>query len=212
MTVTEHHIVVPRTARYAMLGTPTAETKSVWFVCHGYAQLAARFILEFEGVEDSSTLIIAPEGLSRMYLRNSAGTVGASWMTREDRLNEIEDYVRYLDAVHDEVMEALRGEDIRVTTLGFSQGTATAGRWIGLGRSLHHRCILAGGLLPPDLPYEAYARLPQPLTYIVGSNDPLIDRAALEEQRTMLASLGVESSLTEFEGGHAIDVATLLTL
>src|ERR1051325_10016453 len=49
--------------------------------------------------------LVAPEGLSRFYLseRATERRVGASWMTREDRLAEIADYLGYLDAVYDDV-------------------------------------------------------------------------------------------------------------
>ena len=37
---------------------------------------------------------MAPEGLSRFYLEGFSGKVGATWMTREDRLNDIDNYLR----------------------------------------------------------------------------------------------------------------------
>jgi hypothetical protein len=50
---------------------------------------------------------VAPEGLSRFYFEGGfhgpGSKVGATWMTREDRLAKIEDYVGYLDALHDAV-------------------------------------------------------------------------------------------------------------
>src|SRR4051812_21085005 len=107
---TEHHIHVRRTARYYTLGEPGNQTRDVWFVCHGYGQLAADFIKEFEIIADPTRVIVAPEGLSRHYAVNEAGfhssesKVVASWMTREDREAEIDDYVAYLDAVYAEII------------------------------------------------------------------------------------------------------------
>ncbi len=49
-------------------------------------------------------------------------------MTKEDRENEIADYVDFLDAVFGEVVTP----GARVTVLGFSQGVATAARWLAL--------------------------------------------------------------------------------
>ena len=52
---------------------------------------------------------MAPEALSRFYADVTPGrhgptsTVGATWMTREDRENEIRDYVAYLDEMTDHV-------------------------------------------------------------------------------------------------------------
>src|SRR2546426_8007096 len=66
-------------------------------------------------------------------------------MTREDRLHEIDDYVRYLDALYREVLGRVEGPAARVTALGFSQGTATVSRWAALGQSRLDHVVLWGG-------------------------------------------------------------------
>src|SRR3546814_5982443 len=101
--IDEHSITVPRTARYYTMGEPQDQPRELWYVCHGYAQLGSRFIRRFAPLDDGTRLIVAPEALSRFYLEVKGRThaespVGASWMTREDRLSEIDDYVAYLDA------------------------------------------------------------------------------------------------------------------
>ena len=40
MAAVEHHLEVSRTARYWVLGEGTAAPREVWFVLHGYGQLA----------------------------------------------------------------------------------------------------------------------------------------------------------------------------
>ncbi|MEZ4763957.1 MAG: hypothetical protein R3C26_12480 [Calditrichia bacterium] len=35
--------------------------------------------------------------MSRFYLQSTNGRIGATWMTREDRENEIADYLAYLN-------------------------------------------------------------------------------------------------------------------
>src|SRR5262245_49795552 len=88
----EHHLTTTRTARYFTTGAPLAETQAVWFVLHGYGQLAVRFLRHFEGAVPSHTMVVAPEGLSRFYLempradRGHLARTGAAWMTKEDRL------------------------------------------------------------------------------------------------------------------------------
>ena len=95
----EHQLTVSRTARYHQLGELSAMTRRVWFVAHGYGQLAAYFIRHFAPLTaaDPHLVVVAPEGLSRFYLNGTGGRVGATWMTKEDRLAEIEDYVAYLN-------------------------------------------------------------------------------------------------------------------
>src|SRR5213080_3690717 len=168
-----HHLTVSRTARYFTLGESPRGVEEVWFACHGYAQLAGRFLEKLRVLEDRKRYVVAPEGLSRFYLTESPTErrVGASWMTREDRLHEIDDYVRYLDGVHAE----LAPRKARVTALGFSQGTATVCRWVGLGSSRIDRLIVWGGEVPPDLDL-ANTRVAErlrgsKLTLVFGSRD-----------------------------------------
>jgi predicted esterase len=126
---TEWTLPVSRTARYATLGTFDASVRDCWIVCHGYGQLAAGFVTEFEPLLAPGRLIVAPEGLSRFYLEGESGAIGASWMTRESRETEIADYVGYLDAVYHQIQARTENDALRVTAMGFSQGTATICRW-----------------------------------------------------------------------------------
>jgi hypothetical protein len=108
----EHHLPVSRTARYFTIGEPHASLRELWFVCHGYGQLAGRFVRHFESIDAPHRMIVAPEALSRFYVEVPGKThadthVGASWMTREDRLSDIEDYVEYLDALHAHISASL---------------------------------------------------------------------------------------------------------
>ena len=204
----EHHLSVPRTARFFTLGKEAAATE-LWFVLHGYGQLAARFIRHFEPLDDGSRLVVAPEGLSRFYIEaNRADKIGASWMTREDRLVEIADYVRYLDAVYAAVGGATAP---RVVVLGFSQGTATAARWLATGSARADRLILWGGEVPPDLDLAAArARWPETgVTLVAGSTDPFITAKILTRDEARLRENGIVYQVERFEGGHELDAEVL---
>ena len=52
----EHHLSVTRTARYFTLGSLDNNTQQVWFVLHGYGQLAQFFIRKFEILNDRHVL------------------------------------------------------------------------------------------------------------------------------------------------------------
>lgn len=200
----EHSLITSRTARYFTLGAPQRAT-DLWFVCHGYGQLAARFLERFRPLETPQRSIVAPEGLSRFYLSESPSErrVGATWMTREDRLHEIEDYVRYLDAVYSKVAA---GKPI-VTALGFSQGTATVCRWAGLGSSRIDRLILWGGEVPPDLDLGRL-RVPK-LLLVYGTRDEFFTPKVVAANEARLREHGVPYELLSFDGGHVIDEGTL---
>jgi predicted esterase len=199
----EHRLPVTRSARYFTIGRRERE---VWFVLHGYGQLAARFLSRFEPIDDGTRLIVAPEGLSRFYLTEDPAErrVAASWMTREDRVSEIEDYVRYLDAVYADVV----GSEIRVTVLGFSQGATTACRWSALGTSKIARLIVWGGEVPSDVDMRRASRL----SLVYGSRDQYFTPKVVSATEARLREQKVPYELVPFDGGHEIDAAVLKRL
>ena len=202
---------VPRTARVATRGRAEL-AREAWFVLHGYGQLAADFVDDFAAVADGRFLA-APEGLSRFYLKDGQGPVGASWMTREAREEEIDDYVRYLDAVYGRLLASV-SPSMPVHVLGFSQGAATATRWAVLGFVRVDRLTLWGGGVPPDLDLERHgAKLrAMELTLVVGERDALVSakRAAAEVERLLAAR--IPHRVVRFDGGHRLDDETLRRL
>jgi len=206
-------------ARYATLGELNANTKAIWFVVHGYGQLAQYFIRKFSTLEAENIFVVAPEGLSRFYLENVSARrqsgnnrVGASWMTRENRQMDIENYVRYLDAVyHDVVVDA---PEVSVTLLGFSQGAATVSRWATQGKCKFKKLILWAGVFPPDMDLEHGSEVLQNKeTHLVyGTSDPFLTDTRFTEMKTVSERLGVIPMITTFEGGHDIDSAVLKKL
>jgi predicted esterase len=211
----EHRLSVTRSARYYTLGEPGAQVRETWFVLHGYGQLAARFLPHFEPLDDGTRLIVAPEGLSRFYLTESPAErrVGATWMTKEDRLAEIEDYVRYLDAVHDDVFRSVDRALVKVVALGFSQGTATACRWAALGAARIDRLIVWGGEVPPDLdlsrePAAQRIRALR-LSLVYGARDEFFTPKVVAATEEWLRAHGIPYDLAPFDGGHAIDGGVL---
>jgi predicted esterase len=209
----EHRLPVPRTARYFTLGEPGREVTDAWFVCHGYGQLASQFLKACGALEGPRRLLVAPEGLSRFYTDHQTGSVGASWMTREDREREIADYVRYLDAVAAAVLPRV-SSSVRRSVLGFSQGAATATRWAALGRVRADRLVLWGGGVPPDLDLQAHrVRLGSAeLVLVVGSRDRYLRRERVDDEHRRLTEAGLACRVITFEGGHRLDDATLRAL
>ena len=215
------HIVVPRTARYAMLGEPGPHTAEVWIVCHGYAQLASRFIERFRPIASPERLIVAPEALSRFYSDRGAGfhgpssQVSASWMTSEDRESEITDYISYLDAVYDELFAVIPRATVPLRVLGFSQGTSTVARWLAKGRARADQVILWAGSIPPELSAEEGRRLNaggRPVLMVAGDRDQFITTTVRDAQLAALEGMGISVEGHGFEGGHEIDADTLMRI
>ena len=207
----ENHIKVAKTARYFQLGVVGGTIKQVWFVCHGYGQLAGYFLKHFESLDNGERLIIAPEGLSRFYMNGFYGRIGASWMTREDRLNDIKDYVIFLDAVYQQVFEQVARPSVEVSVLGFSQGTATASRWVSLGDVETDQLILWAGLLPPELIDENKFKIfrKTKLVLVAGDDDEYASEEKILEQETHLKENSIPYKLIKFAGGHELDSSVL---
>lgn len=210
----EHWLTVARTARYYQLGELTERTRHIWFVCHGYGQLAAYFIRHFAVLtEADDTVIIAPEGLSRFYLQGNGGRIGASWMTREDRLTEIEDYVAYLNQLAETLLEK-SPPAAAITVLGFSQGAATASRWLARATFRPDRLILWAGAFPDDIDFAVATHLLQrlPVVLVCGDQDEFIKETDLQKQRDFLLRLGVEPTILRFAGKHELNAVLLRQL
>ncbi|PCH93642.1 MAG: phospholipase [Bacteroidetes bacterium] len=209
-----HYIEIAKTARYYVLGKPSKKIKNVWFLCHGYSQLAERFLTQFESLDDGENLLVAPEGLHRLYLEGMSGKVGASWMTREDRNNDIIDYVKYLDQVYEEVMLDPLIENVNINVLGFSQGTATVCRWMTMGKSSATRIFLWAGAVPDDLNFEKDVSKLNKLKPVIllGRQDEYITEDDLKKHLVFLEKVNMNYDLIMYEGMHRIDPSTLQEL
>ncbi len=141
-----------KTARY-FSNQPAGQIRSVCFVIHGYAHLAKDFIYDFDFLSDDHTLIIAPEGLSRFYFRNK---IGASWMTKEDRINEITDYINYLNKLAGEIKNKYDLSQAKFHLLGFSQGVHTAVRWFTKSNFHFDNLILCSSDFPEDTDFNKF--------------------------------------------------------
>lgn len=216
----EHHLEVPKTARYFCSGAAESDADALWVVCHGYAQLASRFLRHFEPIAGDGRLIVAPEGLSRFYVDSPRGhhgadaRIGATWMTREDRLAEIGDHVRFLDLLVEELTGRRRDSFPRITVLGFSQGVATVSRWLALGATRANHVIVWGGLMPADVMTDAHRPLfgGAKLTVVIGATDPLVDPARITAELEKLDAVGITYDVVRFGGGHELDADVLRQL
>tara|TARA_B110000503_G_C7161004_1_gene419677 strand:+ start:3424 stop:4071 length:648 start_codon:yes stop_codon:yes gene_type:complete len=205
-----HHFEATKTARYFTLGPALTEESKVLIALHGYGQLPEYFLKRFQPLADLGWTIVAPEGFHRFYTAGTSGRVGASWMTKEDRLTDMVDYVRYLD----ELAAHLMLTDCRPVLLGFSQGVATAARWASLGQVSFSRLIFWAGVFPPDLDWnhEIQPLIATPIDVALGDSDPYFNVQLLQDTATLLEKHGIPHTSHTFEGGHSVDSALLTQL
>ena len=211
-----------RTGRYAMAGADAGTARRIWFVLHGYGQLAPRFMRPFLDVIPPDTCVVAPEGLSRFYreMPQSDGRhlqrVGATWMTRESRETDIADAIRWLDLVYDDVMSSQPATAARAScgVLAFSQGVATAMRWIASG-TVTPACFVAwAGGLASDVQQARFMKK-------VAGIDMVLVAGDMDEFASDAARAAIMAEMTRyhpspreivFPGAHHLDSGVLKVL
>ncbi len=204
MVPNSFEIKISKTQRYFTHGDLKKATKLL-IVLHGYGQLAEHFIRKFHQLPENY-YIIAPEAMHHFYLNGSSGRVGASWMTKEDRINNITDNNEYLnnlvDFLHTE------NEFSELLVLGFSQGGATAARWNAQRKDID-QLILWASVFPPDVEESSFSNSKNG-TFVIGKHDEFYDAAAQDKEIKKYRSLSFE--IVEYDGKHDIDVETLKNL
>ena len=204
-------LVVSRHARVGIIGDPATATEA-WLLLHGYGMLARGMLHMFRTVVRADRLLVAPEGLSRFYTELSGGkrAVGASWTTREDLANELEDQFAYVErAVTECVAPALP-----LHVHGFSQGVSVGARWsVRTGRPVA-RLVGWAGSLPEDVTADLLQRAlgAEPLHLVVGDHDTMVPPEKVIADATRLRAGGLAVTLHEFAGGHRVDDRVLATL
>ena len=200
----EHHFSFEQTRRYYQ--NDLEGKRHILIALHGYGQLAQFFYRKISFLSEDWGILV-PEGPHRFYLEGSSGRVGASWMTKEWRAQDIEENIAYLQ----QLIEKVWAEHPHTTfhLLGFSQGGATAARLFQRCPELFAQLILWASVFPPDLEKQVFPT-EKKLDFVLGKQDPYFDlksrMMALEEYDNLVFQN------YNFEGGHDIDQQTLLAV
>ena len=210
--ITEHTRKVARTARYYTIGEANKNTQYFWICCHGYGQLAKHFIRKFDAVAREDTFILAPEGLSRFYWGGVDGNVVASWMTREARLDEIEDYTNYLEGLYQH-FTAKMSDEVKIILFGFSQGCATQVRWICNRLPAFDKLVLWAGTVPDDIDYKPFLNYfnDKDIHFVLGRQDEYLTPQRLEAYQRLVDSTGLHWQEHFFDGKHVVEREVLKT-
>ena len=198
------YLRVEKMARIFSLGQLSATTKSIHVVLHGYGQDLHSFINKFNHLPDSS-FVYAPEGLSRFYWDKEHTQVGANWMTKEDRLLDIEEYVQYLDSFFKNYISPLNGLPIYLHA--FSQGVPTALRWLAQSKHIIHidNLILWGSSLPDDVDMKHVFPKIDRLSFCIGQSDPHYKASEINKIYLGCKSIFEETYFFSFEGKHELN-------
>ncbi|MEZ4949401.1 MAG: hypothetical protein R2879_12040 [Saprospiraceae bacterium] len=200
----EHHqIKVEKTAHVFTRGSKDGSASCLIIAFHGYGQLAKYFLRKFDFLSEEKYLVVAPEGLSRYYTKGFYGDVGASWMTKEDRLVEIDDYSEYLSKILDH-FKGMAKPECKIILFGFSQGCATIMRWVMKKFPKVDGIVLYGGLLPEDLVYtphkEYFNQLD--LKWAFGNEDIFLNEDRINWHLNFIKEQHLDFQVIPYDGGH----------
>ncbi len=200
-----NHFKHTKTYRYKFIESKNHQSGKKLLVClHGYGQLVHYFSRKFEIIEKDYSMLF-PEGMHRFYLKGNTGKVGASWMTREDRLSDIEDNVHWLSELIRQIQS--HHNYTKIILLGFSQGGSTAIRLFNSFPNLFNQLIIWASDFPPDI--SIINKKDFNGVFLVGKRDKYF-KEILNQTIDSYQRKGFNTIV--FDGIHDIHAETLLKL
>jgi len=199
------HIEVKKTARVSTYGKLSDKTKYCWLVLHGSNMLCEQMLYKFAGFDPEEHFVIAPEAILRAYVKQFGGDVVASWMTKRDRLHEIDDLAYYLNQVVTKYFPQLP-EGCKKIVLGFSQGGTMAYRWLNHSKVDLDLLIGYATWLPEEISLkESKTDLKQlKMVYTVGASDPFINEKRLPQVQEVMTKNGLDIPIEMYDGDHRV--------
>jgi predicted esterase len=202
---TEKAVTYTNKNTYTTLNDFTEKTKNVWLVFHGMGYLSKYFVRYFSEISKEENYIIAPQAPSKYYQGKDFKHVGASWLTRENTIEETKNVLNYIDAIWKN--EKPKKETINLIILGYSQGVSIAARWAASRKIQCNHLVLHSGAIPTELePADFnYLHPNTKVTYIYGDKDEYINEARKTEQTLKGNKLfGNKLNIIKFEGIHEV--------
>lgn len=203
--ISEKNVSYQTTKTYSTLNEFTEKTKNVWMVFHGMGYLSKYFINYFSELNAGENYIIAPQAPSKYYQDKAFKHVGASWLTRENTLMEVENVLAFIDAIAE---KEIKNSHANLIVLGYSQGVSIAARWVARRKIQCQKLILHSGAIPNELKPEDFSFLDKTTTvdYIYGNKDPYITEARKTEGNLKGSKLFQNRlKVTVFDGVHEVN-------
>ncbi len=171
---------------------------------HGYGQTAENHLEVLQRIPGADNWICcAVQALHPFYPRPQ--TIGACWMTSQDRQLRIEENIRYVDLVVAGIRNECPADQILVYN-GFSQGTGMACRAAISGEHTPAGVMLHGGDIPPEL--DDLHRMGRVLI-ARGRSDRIYRRDRWDSDLSRLENCRLTTTRCEFDGGHEVSEAWL---
>ena len=211
MTI-EKKVKYEATNTYSVLNEFTEKTKNVWVVFHGLGYLSKYFINYFSKINPEENFIIAPQAPSKYYQGKNFKHVGASWLTRENTIDETKNVLNYVDKVF---KTEIQSTPKNLIVLGYSQGVSIATRWLASRKINCDHLILHSGGIPNELKPEDFSYLNQQtkVTYLYGNKDQYINEARKTEETLKGTNLfGKHLKIQVFNGIHEVNTKYIMKI
>jgi predicted esterase len=198
------------TAHYRTSHVVNRNEKEILIALHGYGQLSEYFLRKFQPIFGEDRLIVVPEATNYAYLEGFSGRVGANWMTRHERESAIENNHNYLNGLLENILLKYRNKPI-IKVLGFSQGAATATRWVSQLPFPVESLILWSGGFAHDLNFQKIGEKLKntEVMIVLGDSDNLLTPDSIQKQDEFLSLLPFEVKKLQFDGGHDLNAPLL---
>ena len=197
---------------YTTLNTLTDKTKNVWLVFHGMGYLSRYFTKYFDHLNSEENYIIVPQAPSKYYFGKGFKHVGASWLTKENTLEETLNVMNYIDTLF-EIEKPLAHH--RFIILGYSQGVSIATRWMAKNKINCAHLVLHSGAIPNELKPDDFSFFDKNIriTFLYGTHDQYINEAKKTEE-TMKGKylFGDRLEIIEFDGIHEVNTEFIKSL
>ena len=202
MNSTEKEIVYTISNSYTTLNSLTSKTKNVIFACHGMGYLSRYFLKYFKGLNSDDNYIIIPQAQSKYYIAPKMKHVGASWLTKENTLKEMENIISYFDSV----LSNEKIENLNFIFLGYSQGVSVAMRYLAKRKIIVSKLILMSGGIPKELTPKDFKYLKNKavIYFVYGDKDEYISEDFLNSEKKRFEDLFSNINYIEFDGNHEI--------
>lgn len=189
------------------------EEKEILIALHGYGQLAEFFLRKLNPLSREERLIVVPEATNYYYLQGFSGRVGANWMTKHERESAICNNINYLNAILNSLLVNYKNQP-KIKVIGFSQGAATATRWVSQLQIPVDTLILWGGGFAHDLELGTTShRLKKTKCIIaIGDRDEFITGESMSKQNELIKAMNLNVETIRYPGGHDLDLEVLVHL
>jgi predicted esterase len=201
------------TNSYEILNAVTPSTQHIWICLHGLGYLAKYFKRYFTVLDAGKHAVIVPQAPAKYYQDTEFKHVGASWLTRVDRDQEMINIKNYLHQVlHNENIHG----DPRIVLMGYSQGVSIATRFLIDYCQPIKAIILHSGSIPEELDENHasdFQNLSERIIHISGTRDEYVTTEIIERENKKIEMLfGTKCELHRPDIKHEVDVQLLLEI